>query len=228
MRIDLKIEKGEHKKYEDESYQDLNVTASHQLYDAWEDEEVQDSDYKVNATGLTELYTKLYDILQSQDVVTEPEFYIDDVLFAKTIGGFHLEPNQDFPLELVKKYGKERNLEFEFTDEIYVPYGENKKVDGIAVKLLGGIKAYNSSSASNYIKNENHTKEFKTEEAAKKAVNYYLTEDKEAYVPFLDKVSAKLNGEDLGLFVSGQKVEVEQPKQEESLKSDVRRNRRKI
>lgn len=228
MRIDLNIEKGEHKKYEDESYQDLKVTASHQLYDTWEDESVKESDYQVHATGLTELYEKLYNILQTEDILNEPEFYIDDVLFAKTIGGFHLEPNKDFPVELVEKYGKERNLEFEFTDEIYVPYGDNKKVDGIAVKVLGDTKAYNRSSASNYVKNENHTKEFKTEEAARKAVEYYLTEDQEAYIPFLDKVTAKLNGEDLGLFVSGQKVEVEQPKQEESLKSDIRRNRRKI
>lgn len=173
-----------------------SIKADHQLYDSWDGEEPTEENFKYSASSLTSIYTKLYDIVQSNDLPRDAEYYIEDKLFAKMVDGYHLELNENIIEEpMLDPFRKTEEIEMAFTNEIEIVYGNNQKLEEgqIAVCRTDSIRAYDGfDSRSNNILNKEGKNVFNSKEEALAAIkDYYAASD--ANVSPMDKTIFKIN-----------------------------------
>jgi hypothetical protein len=173
-----------------------SIKADHQLYESWDDEQPTEDDFKYSASSLTSMYTKLYDITQSNDLPGDAEYYIEDKLFAKMVDGCHLELNENILDDpMLDKFRQTEEIEMIFTNEIEIVYGDNQQLEEgqIAVYRNDGIRAYDGfDSRSNNIVNKEGKNVFNSKEEAVAAIKDYYA-DSDANVSPMDKTIFKIN-----------------------------------
>lgn len=194
-------------KENNQSFAKYNIVSDKQLYEAW-NETVEKSDFEFEASSLTEIYTKLYNVSQSSDLIpNDVEFYIEGELFAKMVDGYHLAMTEELKNEIFDKYKSEQTIDFITADTIKPVYGEERKVDGLTVYRNDDIRAYTGYDSDNYISDSSGNNVFKTEDEAKKAIDYYLLEDSSAYdIKFIDKTTLTVNGEAYKTFSMNKEI----------------------
>lgn len=208
----------------------LSVKSDKPIRDVWEDEEISDFNYEIEAYSLTELHNKLYDLSQSQDCIpNDVEFKVDGVLFSQMIGGFHLDPNMNFPEDLISKYANEETLEISTGNVLKKVYGDDEAVDGVTLYKEGDTIAYHGYDAGNHIRGEDGSNVFKNKDEALEAVRYYIEKDSNAYISTFDKTNVKVDGESIGVLSHGilSKPDNQEEPDLEKKQENKSRNRRK-
>ena len=181
----------------------LSARFDKKIRDVYNEEEVSDFHYVVEAESLTDLHDKLYDLTQTEDCIpNDAEFQLEGELFAKMIGGYHLSPNMKISSDIVDKYAKTSELNLTISDTLRKVYADDEKVDGFTIYKTDGIKAYNNVNDGNHIRGEKGNVVFKDREEALTAVKYYL-EDDSAYINAYDKVKVKVDDVEIGTLSYG-------------------------
>lgn len=185
-----------------------------QIYDQWGDEPVSENDFKIQVGSITELYSKLYDATQSNDVINNDSvFLLEGEVFAKMVDGFHLELNENISNKVIDKYRTEETIDFVTKDKIEQVYGSDIEIEGVSLYRNDDIRAYRRDDSSNYIHDENRNRDFKNDDEVKAALDFYLTKEQDSYdIKSLDKTHVLLNGEKYKTLVLDKEVEPETPK----------------
>lgn len=192
-------------------YRKLEFRSDVQLYDTWEDEELTDYNYTISANSVTELYSKLYDVSQSNDCFPRgAKILLEGEKFAEMVG-YHLKLNEEFPIEKLEKYMTKTEIDFVTSDVLRKTYSSDEKVDGITLYRDDDYKAYRNSEAGNHIRCEDGKKVFETKEDVLKVLNYYLKGDSNsACINGLDETTVKLDGEEVLTLKFGKEVKIQE------------------
>lgn len=207
-------------------YRELVFKADKQIIDTWDDEKVDDYNFRVRANSLTDLYKELYDTSQSNDCFpSDAKLFIEDELFAEMVAGIHLKLNDDFSPKIAEKYMTEHEIDFVTSNVLRKTYGNDETVDGLTLYRDDGLKAYQRLDAGNHIVNGQGSNVFKDEKEVLDALKYYVVQDGSAdCLNKLDKIKVTLDGEDIVTLAFGKEIEskVEEPRQDRRSRRSLR------
>lgn len=192
----------------------LTAVFDKQIFDQWGDDPVSKYDFEIDAGSVTELYNKLYDATQTNDIIgSNAIFMLNNEVFAKVVDGFHLEFNENISNENIDKYRNEETIDFVTKDKITQVYGADIEIKGSSLYRNDDIRAYVRDDSSDYIHDSKGNKDFKDDGEVKKALDFYLKEDRDSYgIKQLDKTHVTLNGEKYKTLIFGKEIELEKKK----------------
>lgn len=156
-------------------------------------------------TGLSELYSSLYDTMQVvENFPKGADFYIDDELFLSVnrLHTYHLEVNQDLSSSLILEHGSTNILKLKTIENDDGTFSLKNEAPEIVYSPY-------SESDTGCIRDNNGNTNFKTKDEGVAALTSYLSGDKEQggrNLETLDILNVNIDGDRVGTYCNNKRI----------------------